>query len=97
MSISIDRDRLFGSKMFIEHRVAWGVVDRQAVSEATFLDLFLLSECHAFVGSFISHFSRAAYELMVGRTGDFPPYVSVDRPWKPLRPIVPFIGPDGGE
>ncbi len=59
----------------------------QQVSESTFLDLFLLSECDAFVGTFFSHFSRIAYELMVSRHGDFMPYVSVDLPWAPVRPV----------
>lgn len=45
MSLSMDRKRLFDSQMFIEHRLAWGVVDRRGVSEATFIDLFLLSSC----------------------------------------------------
>lgn len=44
----------------------------------------------AFVGSFFSHFSRAAYELMVGSSGDFMPYASLDVPWAPMRPIVPY-------
>ncbi len=59
----------------------------QAVSEATFIDLFLLSDCDALVGTFGSHFSKLAYELMVAKKGDFMPYVSMDRPWQPIWPI----------
>lgn len=32
-------------------------------------------------GTFASHLSRLAYELMVARLGYFPPYASVDYPW----------------
>ena len=33
------------------------------------------------VGTFASHLSRLAYELMVARLGYFAPYSSVDYPW----------------
>jgi len=35
----------------------------QGVSDATFVDLFLLRDCDALVGTFGSHFSKVAYEL----------------------------------
>jgi len=36
---------------------------------------------HKQVGTFASHLSRLAYELMVARLGYFAPYASVDYPW----------------
>ena len=80
---------VFASHMYIEHRMNLGVVDRKAVSDATFLDLFLLRDCAALVGTFGSHFSKVAYELSVGSKGYFPPYVSLDDAWSPLRPLAP--------
>jgi len=81
---------LFANHMYIEHRLNLGVVDRKGVSDGTFIDLFLLRDCDALVGTFGSHFSKVAYELSVAEKGWFPPYVSLDEPWQPLRPIAPL-------
>ena len=43
---------LFSNHMYIEHRLNLGVVDRKGVSDATFLDLFLLRDCDGLVGTF---------------------------------------------
>jgi hypothetical protein len=40
--------------------------------------LWLLQYGHGLVGGFQSHYTRAAYFLMVGRLGYLPPYISVD-------------------
>lgn len=94
MWIRADRS-LFQSHMYIEHRIHLGIVDRKGVSDLTFLDLFLLRDCAVFVGTFSSHFSKAALELSVGQKGYFPPYASLDDPWSPLRPIVSSIRCNG--
>jgi hypothetical protein len=87
--LSPAKRELFANHMYIEHRLNLGVVDRKGVSDGTFIDLFLLRDCDALVGTFGSHFSKVGYELSVAEKGWFPPYVSLDEPWQPLRPIAP--------
>lgn len=38
----------------------------------------LMSRCHFFVGAFSNPLSRMTYQLMVGKKGFFPPFMSVD-------------------
>ena len=80
MHLPLDRG-VFDADWFLEFRSQLGLVDPQVVTESALLDLLLLSEGSYFVGTFASHLSRLAYELMVARLGYFPPYSSVDYPW----------------
>ena len=80
MHLPLDR-AVFDADWFLEFRSQLGLVDPQVVTESALLDLLLLSEGTYFVGTFASHLSRLAYELMVARLGYFPPYSSVDYPW----------------
>jgi len=80
MQLSLDRS-MFSADWFLEFRSELGLVDTQLVTESALLDLLLLSEGSYFVGTFASHLSRLAYELMVARLGYFAPYASVDYPW----------------
>ena len=78
----LDFDRtMFDSKWFIEYRLKYEHVDPSAVSDATMADLMVLREADYFVGTFASHFSRLAFELLVHNRGFVPPYISVDYPW----------------
>jgi hypothetical protein len=80
MHLSLDRS-IFDADWFLEFRSELGLVDSQLVTESALLDLLFLSEASYFVGTFASHLSRLAFELMVARLGYFPPYASVDYPW----------------
>jgi hypothetical protein len=78
--LEFDRS-MFDSNWFIEYRMAIGAVDKRAVAETALLDLFLMASCDAFVGGFVGHYSRLAFELMVASKGFVPPYVSLDLPY----------------
>ena len=58
---------VFDSKWFIEYRMNEHTVDRGMVSESATMDLLLLSSCDYLIGTFTSHFSKAALEMMVAR------------------------------
>jgi hypothetical protein len=82
MSLDIDRAMLSGD-WFLEFRTQGqsSAIKSQDVTGSALLDLMLLSDCDYFIGSFASHLSRLAYELIVARLGFHPPYSSVDYPW----------------
>lgn len=80
--LQLDMDRqVFSADWFLEFRSQMGLVSAKDVTESALVDLLLLAEGDLFVGTFASHLSRLAYELMVARLGYFPPYSSVDYPW----------------
>ncbi|EKX31626.1 hypothetical protein GUITHDRAFT_166851 [Guillardia theta CCMP2712] len=78
--LDFDRSVLEGD-WFLEFRSQLGLADAFEITQSALIDLFLLSQGNFFVGSFASHFSRLAFELMVARLGFFPPFASVDYPW----------------
>mmetsp|Transcript_2853 Transcript_2853/g.7419 ORF Transcript_2853/g.7419 Transcript_2853/m.7419 type:complete len:84 (+) Transcript_2853:26-277(+) len=58
--------------------MAQGAVDARLVAETSLIDILLLRECDYLIGTFISHFSRLALELMTADKGFVPPYASLD-------------------
>jgi hypothetical protein len=79
-TLPLDRSFFF-SDWFLEFRVQQGLASAPLVTASALLDVFLLSEGSYFVGSFSSHLSRLAFELMAARLGFVPPFASVDYPW----------------
>ena len=86
MHLPLDRS-VYDSVWWIDHRAAYGTIDRRSVSESALMDMLLLAECDMLIGTFSSHFSSAALELSTFQKGVVPPYVSVDCPWRPVRPL----------
>jgi hypothetical protein len=79
LHMPLDRS-MFDSKWWIDHRAAYGLVDRKQVAESAMLDMLMLAECDYLIGTFSSHFSMAALELSVYNKGHVPPYVSRHHP-----------------
>jgi hypothetical protein len=50
------------------------------VGAEAFKDVWAMSTCDIFVGSFIASMGSLAYEAMTARRGFKPPYVSVETP-----------------
>jgi hypothetical protein len=75
LHMPLDRT-IFDSHWWIDHRAAWGVLDRKQVAESALLDMLMLAECDYFIGTFSSHFSMSALELSTFKKGNVPPYVS---------------------
>ena len=81
LNLPLDRS-VFESSWFIEHRMEAGALDAGVITDSMLLDLLLLRECDAFVGTLSSQMSRLALSLMAHRIGVIPPFVSVeDMPW----------------
>ena len=82
LSVLAHDRRAFDSAWFIEHRVEAGALDPALVAESMLLDLLLLAECDALVGTLSSQMSRAALSLAALRRGALPPFESIDGlPW----------------
>ena len=81
--LPVDRKSLTseGSRWLLEYLVEYGYVDKRTVATTALLDMLLMSQCSAFVGSFSSQLGRVTYELMAAEHGGHVPYVSVDYPW----------------
>lgn len=54
-------------------------------------DIWALSYCNAFVGSFASSVAWVAYELMLARSGFYPPFISVDLPYAHKKNVGRFL------
>jgi len=76
LHMPLDRT-IFDSQWWIDHRAAYGLVDRKQVAESALLDMLMLADCDYFIGTFSSHFSMSAFELSAYAKGHVPPYVSV--------------------
>jgi len=87
LHMPLDRS-MFDSQWWIDHRAAYGLVDRKQVAESALLDMLMLAACDYFIGTFSSHFSMSAFEISAYNKGHVPPYISVDCPWKPARPMA---------
>ena len=74
LHMPLDRS-MFDSQWWIDHRAAYGLVDRKQVAESAVLDMLMLAECDYFIGTFSSHFSMAAFEISAYKKGHVPPYV----------------------
>ena len=74
LHMPLDRS-MFDSSWWIDHRAAYGLVDRKQVAESAVLDMLMLAECDYFIGTFSSHFSMAAFEISTYNKGQVPPYV----------------------
>ena len=74
--VGLDRS-VFESAWWIDHRAAYGTVDRALVAESALLDMLMLAHCDALVGSFSSHFSTVALELSTSWKGFIPPHVKL--------------------
>ena len=72
---------VLNSSLELDRRLLRNLVDRRYVSEATLIDILLLSSCDSFVGSLDSQMSRVALMLMAVRLGRVPPFASVNNPW----------------
>jgi hypothetical protein len=75
LHMPLDRS-MFDSSWWIDHRAAYGLVDRKRVAESAVLDMLMLAECDYFIGTFSSHFSMAAFEISTYNKGHVAPYVS---------------------
>ena len=75
LHMPLDRS-MFESQWWIDHRAAYGLVDRKQVAESALLDMLMLAECDYFIGTFSSHFSMSAFEISAYNKGQVPPYVS---------------------
>ena len=53
----------------------------------TALDVLFLSQADGFIGKMTSNLDRTVLQLMAGRDGCLPPYISLDAPW-----CDPFAG-----
>ena len=82
----LDRS-MFDSQWWIDHRAAYGLVDRKQVAESAVLDMLMLAECDYLIGTFSSHFSMSALEISSYNKGYVPPYVSA---WSCLLRCSPF-------
>jgi hypothetical protein len=76
LHMPLDRS-IFDSQWWIDHRAAYGLVDRKQVAESAVLDMLMLAECDYFIGTFSSHFSMSALEISSYNKGYIPPYVSL--------------------
>lgn len=54
-------------------------------------DIWGISHCDAFVGSFASSVAWVAYELMLARHGFYPPFISVDMPYAHKKNVGRFF------
>ena len=89
LHMPLDRT-VFDSAWWIDHRAAYGLVDRKQVAESAVLDMLMLAECDYFIGTFSSHFSMSAFEISAYTKGHVPPYVSdPNAPKSPLPPPPP--------
>lgn len=86
LHMPLDRT-VFDSAWWIDHRAAYGLVDRKHVAESAVLDMLMLAECDYFIGTFSSHFSMSAFEISTYNKGHVPPYVSDKNP--PKSPPTP--------
>ena len=81
----VNADRSFYGKVTkgerIEHRLAKGQGDTLKLGWDASVDLELLAQCQAFVGTFSSTLGRAAFMLQVARLGYVPPFASLDIAW----------------
>ena len=86
LQMPLDRS-MFDSQWWIDHRAAYGLVDRKQVAESAVLDMLMLAECDYLIGTFSSHFSMSALEISSYNKGYVPPYVSA---WSCLLRCSPF-------
>jgi hypothetical protein len=62
------------------------------------MDIYLARECHYFIGSMSSTFSRTVWSLIIGRNqGVTTPAISVDMIWGPNPPLYPIVNPQKPE
>ena len=65
--------------MKIQHAIESGLTTGHEEMMLALRNLYLsVHDCHAFVGTFTSNWSRLTYELMLANLGELPPAVSVD-------------------
>lgn len=77
---AIPADRAFAKNFFQRARKIPGLAnfDLENRGLTQVIRLELMSRCHYFIGALSNPSSRLAYQLMVGKKGFYPPFLSVD-------------------
>eukprot|EP01103_Thecamoeba_quadrilineata_P006037 TRINITY_DN15774_c0_g1_i1.p1 TRINITY_DN15774_c0_g1~~TRINITY_DN15774_c0_g1_i1.p1 ORF type:complete len:404 (+),score=61.62 TRINITY_DN15774_c0_g1_i1:32-1243(+) len=78
--LDVDRKH-YDVKVFVEDRREEGQLNQKYEVELSMTDIWLMSECGYFLGTFSSNFGRLAFELMVAKINYVPPYASLDIGW----------------
>merc|ERR1712130_162324 len=84
-NVYIDLDRIMysinGTDNLIDLIQYRNDIDYNRMYIEALIDILMLSECSAFVGTFSSNLSRLAYLLMMANSGGYKPYASLDTAW----------------